>query len=62
MSDDGHGGTFVADPPANPTAARFVEAAAGFGGGRDQGLATIHAGGTTLLNTPPLLTGATSSR
>ena len=63
LSDDGHSGTFVADPPAaTPAASRFVEVAAGFGGGHDPGFAAIHAGGTALFAALPPLTGAVGSR
>ena len=33
FSDDGHGGTFVVDPPLTPNVARFIQAAALLGGG-----------------------------
>jgi hypothetical protein len=61
LTNDGHGGTLVADPPVNPAAARFVEAAAGFHG-EAGAYAMVHAGGAVLFAAPALLTGATSSR
>ena len=58
LSNDTHGGTLVADPPA----LRFVEAMAGFHDGRDQGFAAIHAGGSALVSAPAFVTAATSGR
>jgi autotransporter passenger strand-loop-strand repeat protein len=53
LAADGHGGTFLFDPPppeqatAAPAATRFAQALAGFGGGRSgAGFAAVHAGGT----------------
>jgi autotransporter passenger strand-loop-strand repeat protein len=64
LSDDGHGGTFVVDPRANPAVpppTRFAEAMAGFSG-RDQDFAAVHAGGTALLSAGSVFTAATSGR
>ncbi|HZZ87002.1 MAG TPA: hypothetical protein VFE13_01585, partial [Caulobacteraceae bacterium] len=46
LSDDGHGGTLVADPPARAATrgARLTQAAAAFGGGRSDALATATTG------------------
>jgi fibronectin-binding autotransporter adhesin len=58
LSNDGHGGTFVDDPPA----ARFAEAIAGFGGRASPGAEVVHAGGTALISASTLVTAATSGR
>ena len=70
LADDGHGGTYVSDPPAahglvqaaaSPAPLRLVEAAAGLRpGGRYA--AAVHAGGHVFAAPPPLLTAATSGR
>jgi autotransporter passenger strand-loop-strand repeat protein len=64
LTNDGDGGTFVADPPASqaiaaPTATRFVQALAGFGAGRGAP-AAIHSGGTATTIAPPLLNATAS--
>jgi autotransporter passenger strand-loop-strand repeat protein len=65
LANDGHGGTFVYDPPAIPATApaanHFAQALAGFSG-REQGFAAIHAGGTASMSASPLVTAATSGR
>ena len=67
LANDKHGGTFVTDPRppphAVPAATRFVQAVAGFEGGRAAaGVAAIHDGGTALIGTSPLVGVATSGR
>jgi hypothetical protein len=62
LAKDFHGGTYVYDPPAAPSAPapiRLVDALAGFGG-RNQSFAAVHAGGTARLSTSPLVTAAMS--
>ena len=56
LSNDGHGGTFVADPPITtpappptPAAAQFVQAAAGLHGEAASPFAGIQAGGTAMI-------------
>jgi autotransporter passenger strand-loop-strand repeat protein len=66
LADDGHGGTFVSDPrtapSATPAATRFVEAAAGLGGGRGAPSFAVHAGGGATFGASPLVAEATSGR
>jgi autotransporter passenger strand-loop-strand repeat protein len=62
LAADGHGGTFVSDPPApRANAANFVATAAGFHGGRYEGVAPVHSG-LAQTTTPPLATTAISGR
>ena len=65
---DGHGGTYVSDPPAAgpdtaaaPPAIRFAQALAGFDGGRGQVFAAVHAGGSAV-SSPALVAMAMSGR
>ncbi|HZZ87327.1 MAG TPA: hypothetical protein VFE13_03240, partial [Caulobacteraceae bacterium] len=69
LTDDGHGGTFVADPP--PAAARsanarqadpLVAAMAGLRGGRAAGLLAAHAGPTERSPAAPVVAAAMSGR
>ena len=67
LAADGHGGTFVFDPPArSPMAARaatrFAQALAGYEGDRGASFAAIHAGGAALSSAAGLITVAMSAR
>ena len=60
LSNDSHGGTFVADPPAHPAAAGFVQAIAALA---QDFTAYVHSGGESVVITSPgFLTAATSGR
>jgi hypothetical protein len=64
LTNDGHGGTFVADPPTNPagppTAAGFVQAIASLA---SDSMAYVHSGrAAVLITSPAFLTAATSGR
>jgi hypothetical protein len=65
LTNDGHGGTFVADPrPAAtlPTsAAGFAQAIAGLPSD-PYGFVRIHGGGTAVISAPEFVTAATSGR
>jgi hypothetical protein len=66
LANDGHGGTFVYDPPTTPTAAatpqaRFAQAMAGFSG-RHRDFGAIQAGGTAVTSAPPMVAAAMSGR
>jgi hypothetical protein len=66
LSNDEHGGTAVSDPavrPASPSAARLIEALAGFHGGRfAASFAEVHSSGTGLLSATPLVPATTSGQ
>jgi autotransporter passenger strand-loop-strand repeat protein len=61
LSDDGHKGTFVADPRPGHAAAHFVAAIAGVRGGRSAGAAFV-AVGAAPSGVPPRLMASTSRR
>ena len=66
LSTDGHGGTFVDDPPAHhaaPAAANFAQTVAGLTSD-GAGFATIHTrrGSAVMNGAMPLLTATTSGR
>jgi hypothetical protein len=62
LTSDGHGGTFVADPPSHTApAAAFVQAIAGLPGDRS-GFVGVHAGGTAAISAPAFAAAATSGR
>jgi autotransporter passenger strand-loop-strand repeat protein len=64
LAKDGHGGTFVTDPPAPdaaPATTLFTQAAAGLGA-HGQGVASVHSGGAAMNVASSLVTAATSGR
>jgi autotransporter passenger strand-loop-strand repeat protein len=62
LAGDGHGGTFVSDPPApSANAATFVAAAASFHGGRYEGVESVNSG-LAQTSPPPLAATAISGR
>ena len=60
LSDDGHGGTFVADPRA-ATAAGFAQAIASLPSD-SSAFVGIDGGGTAVITSPAFVTAATSGR
>ena len=64
LSDDGHGGTFVVDPPghaAPPAAAGFIQAMAALAGDFTADIG-VHGGRTVMIAASPFVTAATSGR
>jgi autotransporter passenger strand-loop-strand repeat protein len=61
LSNDGHGGTFVVDPPVTPATAPFVQAIAGFRGEDASPFAGVHSGGAATV-AAQIVAVATSGR